>query len=188
MNDVRSGAANARPRRAQGRARVLGQRVVSPRHAAPDGLELLLVRNTSGGWDHEAFRDAVLSYATAAGIAGRSAIAAAADVGTDMLSKWFRGVNQPSDTSVRKLADAIEAPYARLLWLAGLDPDNRFGGGGEPAAALTQAEARPIVAELAAMLSPRSPLTDEDRTELEAAVSRAMDRDRQKMKARRKRA
>lgn len=105
-----------------------------------------------------------------------------------MLSKWFRGVNQPSDTSVRKLADAIEAPYARLLWLAGLDPDNRFGGGGEPAAALTQAEARPIVAELAAMLSPRSPLTDEDRTELEAAVSRAMDRDRQKMKARRKRA
>jgi transcriptional regulator with XRE-family HTH domain len=159
--------------------------MVVPRRPAGDALESLLVSNSVEGWKFEAFRDEVLDYAKAAGIIGRPAIAVAAGVGPDMISKWFRGVGRPSDGSLRKLADAIDAPYPRLMWLAGLDPENRLGG-----ADVVQIEDRPkthpLVAELAGMLSPRSPLGDEDRSDLERLIELVIAPRRRQMRTRRK--
>src|SRR5438552_8841175 len=65
------------------------------------------VRN---GWDHEAFRDYILrAAANVPGTDRQADIARIVVIIPSLLSKWFRGLEQPSDASLRKVKSRFAA-------------------------------------------------------------------------------
>lgn len=103
-------------------------------------------------------------------------------VGQATISRWIFNPGRPNSEKLRLLATTLGVDYAQLLTIAGY---------GEPSGDITTAlselrpEVDPLSAELAAMLAPSSPLTDDDRAFLGHTVDRLIDPYRRAMRRRR---
>jgi hypothetical protein len=124
-------------------------------------------------WAHEAFRDYIL--AAAAGVPGVHTQADIARIAglpsASLLSKWFRGLEQPSDASLRKIKEGfarhgVAVSLRDMAQLAGRTLEDEPG----PEVAPPFVKVDPDVARVAAVLAPDSGLTDEERGTIRAMV------------------
>jgi transcriptional regulator with XRE-family HTH domain len=131
-------------------------------------LDSYRVRHSEGdGWDREGFRDYILSAAARQGMRLPAEIARACDVTASQLSKWLRGIEQPSVASLKRIAGGLNVPRRDLYALAGRFSEEDLELTGTPELpTLANALAR----EIDAMLSEDSPLTEERRESLRTVV------------------
>lgn len=133
-----------------------------------DAVTLVRVSTT---WDHERFREYILSAVSATGKPAENTadIARHVDVSRPVVSRWFRGLEQPSMANLRKVAAKLEVPLADLIELAG------HGGADVGAAEMTVSDdpsSHPILAELHLMLRPGSPVPPAEQQTIEAMLER----------------
>jgi transcriptional regulator with XRE-family HTH domain len=136
----------------------------------PDALTSCHVRND---WDYEAFQRYIL--AAAAGVPGvhtQADIARIAGIpSASLLSKWFRGREQPSDASLRKIKEGfarhgVAVSLRDMAHLAGRTLEDEPG----PDIAPPFVEVDPYVARVATVLDPEQGLTDEERGTVRAML------------------
>lgn len=85
----------------------------------------------------------------------------AAGIKPSVLSKWFRGIEQPAVQSLERLAPVIKAPLTELLVLAARVSADDLGLDSHPEPA--ELLGHPLARELDSLLAEDSPLTVEDR-------------------------
>jgi transcriptional regulator with XRE-family HTH domain len=140
------------------------------------------VRHDSGEWDSDKFRDYVLAAAGRLRMERPAAIARAADVTPSQLSKWLRGLEQPSVKNLQKLADGLKVPRRDLFSLAGRFSDEDLQLDGTPE---IPGLAHPLAQEVDAMLADTSPLGEERRASLNTVLDAVLASYRGDMKRRR---
>lgn len=104
--------------------------------------------------------------------------ARAAGISPSAVSRWVNGRERPSPTALQKIAPHIGTTPRELFAIA--YPELSGDAAPEPAAT------EPVLAELAAMLDPGSPLSDEDRETIRTLVDRVIDSWRKQMRGRRR--
>jgi transcriptional regulator with XRE-family HTH domain len=143
-------------------------------------LELFRVGNS---WDHEAFRDYVIvAAANLPNVKTQADIARVAGIVPSLLSKWFRGLEQPNFTSLEKLATGLQVPLRDLIALSGRLPEGEVGERPVPPPPIL---VNPLALELDRMLDDESPLSDEDRHAIRTIVDRVIAPYRRQMRRRR---
>ncbi len=128
-------------------------------------------------WDHLKFRDRVLSAAKDLGLFTMADIERASDkaITHGMLSKWFRGVEQPSSGKLRPLSTTLGIPLPELLILAGRAESAELDGTHLAAAGPAVLHTRQAI-RVDRLLGPTSALSDQDRATFEALVDAICDR------------
>lgn len=158
-----------------------------PRRSGDLDLELFHVRD---GWDHAAFRDHIeRSAARLPGVNRQADIARVLDVTPSLLSKWFRGQEQPSLASLVKvrdgfIANGVQADLNDLLRLTGRLPHNGDDTTA-PGPAPAPAHLHPIAREINTMLAEDSPMPVDKRDELERFLTQVVKTYRPEMRRRR---
>lgn len=130
-----------------------------------------LLHVSNGVWDHDAFRDYVVSRARRAGVATRnSELAAATGIDQGVISRWFRGKEQPSVANLKKLAAGIPGvSVPELMIVAGRASAEELG------VATPQAVAAHRLAQTVdRLLGEDSPLSDSERDILATLIDRVV--------------
>ncbi|MBM0275366.1 helix-turn-helix domain-containing protein [Micromonospora tarensis] len=134
-----------------------------------------------------ALRAYVLQHAANAdaGLQRVADISRATGTKPSVYSKWFAGTEQPSVSSLEKLAPVIKAPLPELLVLACRVRAEDLGMESAPEA--PEVLGHPLARELDAMLAEDSPLTAAERSEIEGFFDRYLEPYRRAMKTKSRR-
>jgi transcriptional regulator with XRE-family HTH domain len=135
------------------------------------------------GWDANGFKQYILAAAAnLPAVETQADIARVTGVTPSLLSKWFRGVEQPSLPSLRRVAEGLRVPLVDLIRLSGraddLDLDERPM---PPAPVLSD----PLARLIDQMLDVESPLSQADRDYIRTVVERVVEPYRRAMRRRR---
>jgi transcriptional regulator with XRE-family HTH domain len=153
-----------------------------PRARLRDANDLELFR-VGNSWDHRAFRDYVITAAAnLPNVKTQADIARVAGIVPSLLSKWFRGLEQPNIASLDKLATGLQVPLRDLVALSGRLPESEVGERPTPPPPIL---VHPLARDLDAILSPSSPVPAEDRAALETVLDRMIDPYRRLIRRRR---
>lgn len=137
----------------------------------------------SNSWDHEQFKAYVLNIAANSGVDKTADLARKSGIKPGMISKWFRGVEQPSVGSLQRLAGSLNAPLVDLLVLAGRAGRDELSLDAAPS--VPDVVGHPLAREIHKMLADDSPIPPEDRTVLETVIDRVIEPYRKTMRRRR---
>ncbi len=139
-------------------------------------------------WDHERFREYVLTSAANAGIVVETTadLSRATGIPRAPISKWFRGIEQPGVKNLRKLAAGIKAPLVELLVLAGRSSSDELGSDEPRPVAVLLVD--PLAQEVAQMLDTASPIPAEDKAHFRAMLELLVASQRKWMPKRRQKA
>lgn len=133
------------------------------------------ILHVSNLWDHEVFREYVISHAKRAKVAtSQAGLARATGIDESVLSRWFRGVEQPSLTNLRRLAEGVPGTSVKdLAVLAGRASTDELGMESGPVAPVT---AHRHAARIDELLADDSPLPADEKQFLDQTLSRLLER------------
>lgn len=127
-----------------------------------------------GTWNHEAFREYVISHARRARLANSQAeLARATGIDQGVLSRWFRGVERPSLPNLQRLAQAV--PGTSVLELTVLAGRASLDELGMPTLPVAPRAIHPLADEVDALLSDGSPLDAGEQEILSTLLQRVLD-------------